>query len=164
MAMTLSELRTWLEDKRLRGVKQVRVTSVEEALPMTLEDALPDEADALRAAREAAKSARRRSGGPKQVEGDLGEQLRANANFDPRTYEVDGKPVEVKGVLVGTREVAAILDVERPRIGRWQSLNMMPQPVAQNASGPLWYRPEIEAYKPAVDARRKSSQGLIGFK
>lgn len=46
--------------------------------------------------------------------------------------------------LVGTAEAAKILDVERPRISRWRRRGLLPEPVAEVASGPIWLRSQIE--------------------
>lgn len=71
---------------------------------------------------------------------------------DPKRYGDFG---EVKGVLVGTAEVAAMLNVERPRIGRWVSLGKLPPPVAVLRATPVWLRSQIEAKRSDVESRRK---------
>lgn len=57
--------------------------------------------------------------------------------------------------LVGTAEAAAILGVERPRIGRWRKSGVMPEPVAEPAAGPVWHRSQIVAMKPERELRRR---------
>ena len=51
--------------------------------------------------------------------------------------------------LVGTAEVAAMLDVERPRIAKLMRLGDFPAPFAVLASGPVWWdetiREEVRA-------------------
>lgn len=56
---------------------------------------------------------------------------------------------------VGTAEAARILNVERPRIGRWIEKGKMPMPVAKLASSPVWRREDIEAMREEVEARRR---------
>lgn len=46
--------------------------------------------------------------------------------------------------LVGTKEAAAICDVERPRIPRWHAAGHMPPTVAELRMGPLWRRSDVE--------------------
>lgn len=59
--------------------------------------------------------------------------------------------------LVGTREAADILGVERPRIGRWKSKGLMPDEAVDPpvSAGPLWYRRDIESMRPWVEANRR---------
>jgi predicted DNA-binding transcriptional regulator AlpA len=57
--------------------------------------------------------------------------------------------------LVGTAEVAEILGVERPRIGRWIGKGQMPMPVMILRATPVWRRRDIEAMRDAVDSRKK---------
>jgi len=57
--------------------------------------------------------------------------------------------------LVGTYEAAAILRVERPRIAKWRRNGIIPEPVAQLESGPVWLRSQIMATLPEADARRR---------
>lgn len=58
-------------------------------------------------------------------------------------------------VLVGTAEAADILGVERPRIGRWLDKGKMPEPLTRLASGPVWDKRDIVAFKPEVEKRRR---------
>lgn len=58
--------------------------------------------------------------------------------------------------LVGTAEAAAILGVERPRIGRWRRKGLMPELAAEVSATPLWFRDDIEGMRPWVDSRRRS--------
>lgn len=57
---------------------------------------------------------------------------------------------------VGTAEAAYILDVERPRIGRWLSKGEMPMPVVWPAAGPQWRRSDIEAMVEEVRSRKRA--------
>jgi predicted DNA-binding transcriptional regulator AlpA len=57
--------------------------------------------------------------------------------------------------LLGTAEVAKLLGVERPRIGKWAAQGKMPKPVAVLAMGPVYSRDDIEAMREGVEARRK---------
>lgn len=61
--------------------------------------------------------------------------------------------------LVGTAEAADILNVERPRIGRWMRAGTMPEPVVILAATPVWHRDDIEAMRPWVDEHRRSRAG-----
>lgn len=78
-----------------------------------------------------------------------------HVDADPEGFD-DG---EVSGVLVGTAEVAAMLGVERPRVGRWTSLGRMPPPVGRLRAGPVWLRWQIEAMREDVEKRRKPRVG-----
>lgn len=57
--------------------------------------------------------------------------------------------------LVGTREAAEILGVERPRIGRWLKTGVMPEPVARTKSGPVWFRSQITGMRGERKRRRR---------
>lgn len=133
MPMTIEELRAWLADKRARGVKQVRVTTMEEALPGSPAEAWPDiDARQVKAFDKAVKAAV------------------AAALADEATLMK-----ALKGRLIGTAEAAEMLHVERPRIGRWREMNMLPEPVEQLAAGPVWLRSQIAAKVDEVMARKK---------
>jgi hypothetical protein len=80
---------------------------------------------------------------------------RANADAQVLIDVASGETVQVAGLLVGTAEAAAILGVERPRIGRWIALGKLPEPVARLAATPVWLRTQIEDMRPAVNARRR---------
>jgi hypothetical protein len=84
-------------------------------------------------------------------------ELVAGAAANPQSFETPTGVVEVRGLLVGTAEAAAILGVERPRIGRWRALDngKLPEPVAQLASGPVWLRSQIEALRGSTTARKR---------
>jgi len=60
--------------------------------------------------------------------------------------------------LVGTAEVAELLDVERPRIGRWIRRGIMPKTVADLAATPVWERRQILAMLPWVEEHRRSTK------
>lgn len=138
--MTIDDLRTSLEDKRSRGVKQVRVTTMLESLPATPAEAYPGLVSKPTRKRRSAGS----SGG-----------LAGHAYDNPVRYDTDAGEVVVQGTQVGTAEAAAILGVERPRIGKWRALNRMPPVVADLAAGPVWDRADIEAMRPETEARRR---------
>lgn len=183
--MTIEELRASLADKASRGVKQVRVSTMLADLPGSPEEGFPEIDPSgvrreNRALRERVKTLERerRNAAAKaaRAEARLREQhsrelaaVRAGRNGkgtpavgldalaemsedDPKRYGDFG---EVKGVLVGTAEVAAMLNVERPRIGRWVSLGKLPPPVAVLRATPVWLRSQIEAKRSDVESRRK---------
>jgi hypothetical protein len=83
--------------------------------------------------------------------------LIASAGHNPEVIEAPFGVVEINGLLVGTAEAAAILEVERPRIGRWRKLDngKLPPPVAQLASGPVWLRSQIEDMRASTMARKR---------
>jgi hypothetical protein len=73
--------------------------------------------------------------------------------------------------LVGTAEAADILEVERPRIGRWlnkwrewnangrrgpEPETKIPKPIADLMSGPVWHREDIERF--AEERRRAKAE------
>lgn len=128
-AETIDEYRAWLQAKDDASVTQVRITTAIKSLP-----------------------------DPRVV---MEYELREHAEDDPveygsGTYGAGSATVTVKGRLVGTAEAAAILRVERPRIGRWRALgNKLPEPIAELAAGPVWLRSDIEALVAETDARRK---------
>jgi hypothetical protein len=55
--------------------------------------------------------------------------------------------------LVGTSEAAAILRVEKPRVGRYVRTGLMPEPVAVLHATKVWRREDVLALKEALDAR-----------
>lgn len=57
--------------------------------------------------------------------------------------------------VVGTAEAADILDVERPRIGRWMKLGIMPKPAKRLAATPVWFRADIERLRDQRAGRRR---------
>lgn len=57
--------------------------------------------------------------------------------------------------LVGTAEAADILGVERPRIAKWRRKGILPPPLAELASGPVWLASQIESALPEADSRRR---------
>jgi hypothetical protein len=57
--------------------------------------------------------------------------------------------------LVGTAEAAELLDVERPRIGRWVKSGVMPEPVARLASGPVWLKKDVLGISKEREKRRR---------
>lgn len=135
--MTIEQLRSLLAEKSERGVTQVRIKTVLEALD-SLE--VPDAGRADELEDELARLKARRAS-----------NLVSQVDDNRETYG----DVIVKGILVGTAEAAAILGVERPRIGKWTALGRMPTPVAELAAGPVWHRYDIEAMVPTVESRRR---------
>jgi hypothetical protein len=61
--------------------------------------------------------------------------------------------------LVGTAEAAKILDVERPRIGRWKKTGLLPPPILELATGPIWLRKDIVALTKERESRRRQRGG-----
>lgn len=49
--------------------------------------------------------------------------------------------------LVGTREAAELLGVERTRIGRWRKSGYMPEPLVELHATPVWHRRDIVALR-----------------
>lgn len=139
--MSLIELHGWLSDKAAAKVKQVRVSSVLAKLPVS------DAQDVELEQREMTRQARR-----KEAEA----VLRTAIGERPITYQTANGPVHVAGPIVGTAEAAAILGVERPRIGRWSGVGgLMPPPLGKTRAGPIWLRSEVEALREATNRRRK---------
>lgn len=58
--------------------------------------------------------------------------------------------------LVGTAEAAEILTVERPRIGRWKKTGVLPPPILELATGPIWLRKDIVALIKERESRRRT--------
>jgi hypothetical protein len=48
--------------------------------------------------------------------------------------------------LIGPKEAAALIGVDRTTVSRWKSSGYMPRPFAEPAIGPLWLRPVVEAF------------------
>jgi hypothetical protein len=83
------------------------------------------------------------------------ESLSEHAGANPEVYQTATGPVTVSGLFVGTAEAAAMLGVERPRIGKWRALGRMPEPITELAAGPFWLRSQVEALREGTEARRK---------
>lgn len=64
--------------------------------------------------------------------------------------------------LIGTAEAADILQVERPRIGRWKKNRLLPEPMLELASGPIWQRQDIEAVLEERERRRRPGSVSVG--
>lgn len=77
---------------------------------------------------------------------DESEHERAPVRSNGRARKLD---------LVGTAEAAAMLGVERPRIGRWKKKGVLPEPVCEIAAGPVWFRWQIEEVKGERERRRR---------
>ena len=54
-------------------------------------------------------------------------------------------PVE----LLGTKEAAEFLDVDRTTVSRWRSSGYLPAPYQVLATGPVWLRPALEEFREA---------------
>jgi predicted DNA-binding transcriptional regulator AlpA len=57
--------------------------------------------------------------------------------------------------LVSTKEAAALLGVERPRIARMMRMKQLPDPITTLGVGPIWLREQIEDARPYVEERRR---------
>jgi predicted DNA-binding transcriptional regulator AlpA len=68
----------------------------------------------------------------------------------PEMRVVPSKPID----LVGTKEVADMLGVERTRIGRWLKAGRMPVPLARLHATPVWFRKDIAPLAEQVHADR----------
>ncbi|MFD4931893.1 hypothetical protein ACFWMS_23905 [Peribacillus butanolivorans] len=53
--------------------------------------------------------------------------------------------------LVGVKEVGEILGWDRRKVSTYQLRGVLPKPVVQLYSGPIWYRKQIEFYKAGKD-------------
>lgn len=138
--MTTEEFRAWVEDKATRGVKDIRVASVAARMPLPAPALGLEEREASRdrAAHELAR-----------------QTIRARSGARTKYYTtVEGRRIKVEGEIVGTAEAAAILGVERPRMGRYRGLKQLP-PLQMLAAGPIWLRSDVEAFSLEVEARRK---------
>lgn len=134
-------LREWLREKQDRGVRDVRVVTVLQKM---------DEEEAA-----LAKNGKPSPAVARKVILNLGDYVNV-------TEWGDGK-VDEFGDLIGTAEVAELLDVERSRIGKWIRRGHMPKPLAQLAAGPVWLRSDIEGLIPWVEeGRRKRGDDTNG--
>jgi hypothetical protein len=76
-----------------------------------------------------------------------------NGHIPPRPKQ----PKQVRQLeVLGTAEVAELLGVERPRIGRWIKRGVMPPTAAVLSATPLWHRRDIEKMRDWVEANRRS--------
>ena len=66
------------------------------------------------------------------------------------------------GELVGAKEAAEILGVERTRIARYQREGKMPPKVEQLGSGPVFLRKEVEKMAKDRNARRAERAKVNG--
>ena len=60
--------------------------------------------------------------------------------------------------LLGTAEVADLLNVERPRIARLMALGAMPEPIARLRATPIWTRDQIEPMRAKLNAKRAEAR------
>lgn len=49
--------------------------------------------------------------------------------------------------ILGAKAVAELLDIEKSTLTRWRREGYLPKPYATPASGPIWLRPRVEAFK-----------------
>jgi hypothetical protein len=76
-----------------------------------------------------------------------------NGHIPPRPKQ----PKQVRQLdVVGTAEVAELLGVERPRIGRWIKRGVMPPTAARLSATPIWHRKDIEKMREWVEANRRN--------
>lgn len=77
-----------------------------------------------------------------------------------RNGHIPPRPKQPKTVrqldVVGTAEVAKLLGVERPRIGRWIKRGVMPPTAADLAATPIWHKKDIEKMREWVEANRRN--------
>lgn len=135
----LYDYRMMLHGKMAAGVKDIRVKTALHALPPVIS---PEERSEITDERQ-------------EITEDF---LMRNAGWKPLDLPSPDDPtktVHVEGMLVGTKEAAALLNVERPRIGKYLLLGKMPKPVGTLGAGPVWWRPQIEDMRGWVDAQRK---------
>lgn len=148
-----------LRDKHERKVKQVRVTTMIAALEESASETERLRADLAQAKKALAQAQRalERAGDAPLSGADLANALAAARGSNPVTYQ-DG--TEVKGVLLGTAEVAAVLGVERPRIGKWRAIGRIPEPMEDLAATPVWLREQIEPLRAEALAGRRGERRL----
>jgi hypothetical protein len=80
-------------------------------------------------------------------------ESRANGHIPPRPKQ----PKQVRQLdVVGTAEVAELLGVERPRIGRWIKRGVMPPTAARLSATPIWHKRDIEKMRDWVEANRRN--------
>lgn len=57
-----------------------------------------------------------------------------------------GAQLVMPGDLLGTKEAAELLGVDRTTASRWKKAGYMPTPFAETATGPLWLRATLETF------------------
>lgn len=81
-----------------------------------------------------------------------------------RNGHIPPRPKQPKTVrqldVVGTAEVAELLGVERPRIGRWIKRGVMPPTAARLSATPIWHRKDIEKMSEWVEANRRNLKAV----
>ena len=128
-----------MEEKVERGTKQIRCTTV------------------LATLREIKAEADRREEMVQGVIDRLTRERNEAQEARPAMNAVSANAEHV-GVLdlLGTKEAAEALGVDRSRIGRYQRAGKMPTPVAQVGAAKLWTREQIESIRPMVEASRRN--------
>ena len=91
-----------------------------------------------------------KDGTPKQAKA-MG---RTNTNGVPPVRPPKWRPVKQLDI-VGTAEAAELLDVERPRIGRWIKRGVMPPTASVLSATPVWYRRDILKMLDWVEANKR---------
>lgn len=84
----------------------------------------------------------------------LRDAIRLRQQGRPEMRVAPSKPMD----LVGTREAAEMLGVERTRIGRWMRAGRLPEPLARLHATPVWLRKDIEKLATDVHAQRAERQ------
>lgn len=156
--MTIEELRADLESKHDRKVKQVRVTTIIAAL-QEIEDGDP----VIRKGVERLRELESIKSELAAARADMA-QLEARVAAKPRVTKRDiidsltaGRAM---GMLLGTAEVAALLGVERPRVGKWRALGRIPEPLEDLKATPVWLREQIEPLVAEAHAGRRGERRL----
>ena len=64
--------------------------------------------------------------------------------------------------LFGTLEAAEYLGVERPRIGKWLKMGVMPKPVADLKGTPVWTLKQLQSMRKERERRRRRRTPVEG--
>lgn len=64
--------------------------------------------------------------------------------------------------LFGTLEAAEYLGVERPRIGKWLKMGVMPKPVADLKGTPVWTLKQLQPMRKEREKRRRRRTPVEG--
>ena len=88
----------------------------------------------------------------------------SSVNITSRNGHIPPRPKQPKAVrqldVVGTAEVAELLGVERPRIGRWIKRGVMPPTAVRLQATPVWHRKDIEKMREWVEANRRNLKAV----